>query len=177
MAPEFLDKEQKERFEEFINKGLTGVTETTELAGPASDIGLNTENLLFEEGTALSLPVKIKLGNAFLGSSCYIGSDSNPIVIDFTTGTTEPPPPNEPIKGAAGTFEHNEEFTLITLSGGRLVNNSYAAPEATGCGGPFSSIVDPVNAELGLPSAAGHNTAILEGKLSTANAEAVKASE
>ncbi len=178
VAPERLNKEQKERFDEFINKGITGVTETTELAGPASDIGLSTENLLFEKGTALSLPVKIKLGNPFLGSSCYIGSDSSPIVIDFTTGTTEPPLPNKPIKGAAGTFEHNPAFSLITLSGGKLVNNSYAAPGAEGCGGRFSSIVDPaVNAELSLPSAAGHNTAILEGKLSTANAEAVKASE
>lgn len=178
VAPEYLNKEQKEKFEEFINKGITGVTETTELAGPASEIGLDTENLLLEEGTALSLPVKIKLGNAFLGSSCYIGSNSNPIVIDFTTGTTEPPAPNKPISGSAGKFEHNADFTLITLSGGRLVNNSYAAPEATGCGEPLSFLVDKaVNAELGLPSAAGHNTAILEGKLSTANAEAVKASE
>ncbi len=178
VAPKYLNKEQKERFEEFINKGITGVTETTELAGPASDIGLDSENLIFEEGTALALPVKIKLSNAFLGSSCYIGSESKPIVIDFTTGTTAPPPPNEPIKGAAGTFEHNPEFTLITLRGGRLVNNSYGAPAAEGCGGAFSSIVDPaVDSELGLPSEPGHNTAILEGKLSTANAEAVKASE
>ena len=178
VAPKYLNKEQKEKFEEFINKGITGVTETTELAGPASEIGLDTDNLIFEEGTALELPLKIKLSNPFLGSSCYIGSNSSPIVIDFTTGTTEPPPPNKPIKGAAGTLTHNEDFTLITLSGGRLVNNSYAAPEASGCGEPFSGLVDKaVNAELGLPSAAGHNTAILEGKLSSANAEAVKASE
>jgi hypothetical protein len=32
--PEFLNKEQKEKFEEMINKGLTGVTATTELAAP-----------------------------------------------------------------------------------------------------------------------------------------------
>ena len=178
VAPEYLNKEQKEKFEEFINKGITGVTETTELAGPASEIGLDTDNLIFEEGTALELPLKIKLDNAFLGSSCYIGSESNPIVIDFTTGTTEPPAPNKPIKGSKGTLTHNEDFTLITLSGGRLVNNSYAAPGASGCGEPFSALIDKaVNAELGLPSAAGHNTAILEGALSTANAEAVKASE
>ena len=178
VAPKYLNKEQKEKFEEFINKGITGVTETTELAGPASEIGLDTDNLIFEEGTALELPLKIKLSNPFLGSSCYIGSNASPIVIDFTTGTTEPPPPNEPIKGAAGTLTHNEEFTLITLSGGRLVNNSFATPEASGCGEPFSKLVDKaVNAELGLPAAAGHNTAILEGKLSSANAEAVKASE
>ncbi len=178
VAPKYLNKEQKERFDEFINKGITGVTETTELAGPASEIGLDTDNLIFEEGTALALPVKIKLGNAFLGSSCYIGSESKPIVIDFTTGETKPPPPNVSIEGAAGTLEHNESFSLITLSGGRLVNNSYGAPGAEGCGGAFSSIVDPaVNAELSLPSEPGHNTAILEGKLSSANAEAVKASE
>ena len=154
------------------------MTATTELAAPASSIGLSTENLLFEEGTALSLPVKIKLGNAFLGNNCYLGSNSSPIVINFTTGMTSPPEPNKPIKGSAGKFEHNEAFTLITLSGGRLVNNSFAAPEATGCGEPFSALVDKaVDAELGVPAAAGHNTAILEGKLSTANAAAVKASE
>ncbi len=177
-APESWPNEAKERFEEMINKGLTGVTVTTELAAPASSIGLSTRNLLFETGTALSLPVKIKLSNVFLGRNCYVGSNSNPIVINLTTGTTEPPAPNEPIKGAAGTLEIKDEFALIALSGGRLVNNSFAAPEATGCGGPFSSLVDPlVDAVFGVPAAAGHNTAILEGKLSTANAAAVKASE
>jgi hypothetical protein len=58
---------------------------------------------------------------------------------DFTSGTTEPPPPNEPISGSAGTPELNEAGTLLTLSGGSLVNNSYGAPEADGCGGIFQS--------------------------------------
>ncbi|HYM44855.1 MAG TPA: hypothetical protein VES65_01670 [Solirubrobacteraceae bacterium] len=178
VAPEFLPKWLQEIFNNFINEGLTGVTATTELAAPASHIGLNIENLLFQSGTALSLPVKIKLSNVFLGGSCYVGSNAAPIVINFTTGTTEPPAPNKPITGAVGTLEHNEEFTLITLNGGKLVNNSFAAPGAQGCGGLLSFLIDPaVNAELGLPAAAGHNTAILQGKLSTANAEAVKASE
>ena len=168
----------QELFNNFINEGITGVTATTELAAPAGDIGLSTENLIEETGTALSLPVKIKLGNAFLGSECYVGSNSAPIVINFTTGTTSPPKPNEPIKGSRGSITFNEAFTLITISGGRLVNNSFAAPEAKGCGGLFSFLIDPaVDAELGLPAAAGHNTAILQGKLSTGLAEAVKASE
>jgi len=178
VAPESLPKWLQEIFNNFINEGITGVTATTELAAPASHIGLSTENLLFERGTALSLPVKIKLGNVFLGEECYVGSNAAPIVINFTTGTTEPPAPNKPIKGAAGTFEHNANFTLITLNGGKLVNNSFAAPGAEGCGGFLSFLIDPaVNAALGLPAAAGHNTAILEGKLSTAAASAVKASE
>jgi len=177
-APKSWPKELQELFNEFINKGFTGVTATTELAAPASSIGLSTENLLFETGTALSLPVKIKLDNALFGASCFVGSNAAPVVIDFTTGTTAPPPPNKPIKGSAGTLSFNEEFTLITLTGGRLVNNSFAAPKTNGCGGFFSGFVGPlVDSILGLPAAAGHNTAILEGKLSTANANAVRASE
>lgn len=178
VAPEFLPKFLQEIFNNFINEGITGVTATTELAAPASSIGLSTENLIFETGTALSLPLKIKLDNTFLGSSCLVGSNAAPIVIDFTTGTTSPPAPNTPIKGSAGTLEHNANFTLVTLNGGKLVNNSFAAPGAEGCGGFLSFLIDPaVNAALGLPAAAGNNTAILQGKLSTAAASAVKASE
>lgn len=178
VAPEFLPKFLQEIFNKFINEGITGVTATNELAAPASHIVVNTENLLEETGTALSLPLKIKLSNAFLGEECYVGSNASPIVINFTTGATEPPPPNKSIKGSAGTLSFNEAFTLITLSGGKLVNNSFAAPEAKGCGGFLSFLIDPaVNAELGLPSAAGTNTAILEGALSTGAAKAVRASE
>jgi hypothetical protein len=178
IAPEYLPKWLQEILNNFVNEGITGVTATTEIAGPASQIGLNVRNLILREGTALSLPTKIKLSNTFLGSSCYVGSNAHPIVINFTTGTTEPPEPNKPISGFPGEFESNETGTLLTLKGGRLVNNTFAAPGAEGCGGLLSFLIDPaVNAELGLPSAAGTNTAILEGTLSTAVAEAVKASE
>jgi hypothetical protein len=177
-APASWPKFLRDLFNETINNGLTGVTATVELAAPATSIQLNPVNLLLEEGTALSLPVKIKLDNPFLGSNCYIGSTSSPVVIDFTTGTTAPPSPNKPIKGAAGTISTNEAQTLITASGGRLVNNSFAASGANGCGGLFSFLIDPfVNSIVGVPSAAGHNTAILEGKLSSADASAVRASE
>ncbi|HET7485141.1 MAG TPA: hypothetical protein VFJ64_07150 [Solirubrobacterales bacterium] len=165
-------------FNETINKGLTGVTATVELAAPASSIKVNPGNLLSEEGTALGLPVKIKLGNAFLGNNCYIGSNAHPVQIDFTTGETSPPPPNKPIHGSAGTVTFNEVGTIITASGGSFVNNSFAAPGANGCGGLFSFLVDPfVNSLVGIPSAAGTNTAILEGKFQLAVPAAVKASE
>ena len=177
-APEYLNKEQKERFEEMINKGLTGVTETTELAKPASAIKLNTTNLITESGVALQLPVKVKLGNVFLGSSCYVGSESDPIILNLTSGTTSPPEPNKPIKGSAGELIVQEEGALLILNGGSLVDNAFAAPEATGCGAPFSALVDKlVDSVFGVPAAAGHNTAILTGRLEDAVAEAVKASE
>jgi hypothetical protein len=162
-------------FNNLINEGFTGVTATVELTGPnhgLTNIKLNTENLLFEEGTALGLPVKVHLQNAILGSECYIGSDAHPVQINFTSGTSGK------LKGSAGTFSANPEFTLLTFSGGRLVNNVFAAPAAEGCGGSFSWLVDPlVNAILGTPAASGKNSAILEGKIQDAAASAVRASE
>jgi hypothetical protein len=176
--PEYLNKEQKEKFEEMVNKGLTGVTETTELAKPASAIKLNTTNLISETGVALQLPVKVKLSNVFLGSGCYVGSEANPIILNLTTGTTSPPEPNKPIKGSAGALEILEEGALLRLLGGSLVDNAFAAPEATGCGAPFSALVDKlVDSVFGVPAAAGLNTAILTGNLEDAFAPAVKASE
>ncbi|HEX8752878.1 MAG TPA: hypothetical protein VF731_05620 [Solirubrobacterales bacterium] len=177
-APSWWPGFLKEWFNETINNGFTGVTATVELAAPASAIKLSTLNLILEKGIALSLPTKIKLSNPFLGSNCYIGSNSNPVTIEFTTGATSPPPPNESIHGARGEFFVNETGTLVKLSGGKLVNNSFAAPEANGCGGLFSFLIDPfVNEIVGLPSAAGHNTAVLEGVLETADPNAVRASE
>jgi hypothetical protein len=176
--PESWPKEAKEKFEEMINKGLTGVTATTELARPASDIGISTNNLLAEEGVALSLPVKVKLNNFLLGSSCYVGSEADPVILNLTTGTTSPPEPNKPIKGSVGEIEFKDEFNIVRLLGGSLVDNSFAAPEASGCGGALSKLINPiVNSQFGLPAAAGHNTAILNGNLEEAVAEAVKASE
>jgi hypothetical protein len=179
VAPEFLPKWLQEIFNNFINEGFTGVTETTELAKPASSVRLNGGNLFREEGVALQLPVKVKLSNIFLGNECYIGSSSNPIKLNLTTGLTSPPEPNKPIHGAAGTPSIEEEGNLITLNGGSLVDNAFAAPEAHGCGGFLLEglINKAVDAELGLPAAAGHNTAILTGKLELAFAEAVRASE
>jgi len=178
VAPSSWPKWLQDWFNEQINNGLTGVTATVELAGPASSIELNPLNLLLETGTALSLPTKIKLSNPLLGSNCYIGSNSKPVVINFTSGETAPPPPNKPIHGSAGTAKFNETGTLLTLSGGKLVNNSFGAPGASGCGGLLSLFIDPlVNSLVGLPSPAGTNSAVLEGKIQTAQASAVKASE
>ncbi len=160
----------------FFENSFTGATETTELAAPASSIGLNEANLIGETGTALSLPVKVHLENPFLGSSCYLGSNAKPIVIEFTTGTTAPPLPNKPIKGKLGTITTVGEGLILKISNNSLVNNSFAAPGATGCGGFLVELLlDPaINAKLGLPAAAGKNTAILSGTLEQAGATPVR---
>lgn len=165
----------KKLCEQVGSEGLSRVKATTELAAPASSIGLNDENLIAQSGTAVSLPLKVRLENAFLGGNCYIGSNSNPIILNLTTGSTSPPAPNQPIKGKAGTFKVNKTGDILTVSNNSLVDNAFAAPGATGCGGISSGVVDPaIDAALGIPSAAGHNTAILNGTLKQAGAEVVR---
>ncbi len=175
MAPTSWPTWLQNIFNEFINNGITGVTATVELV---ANPGISRANLLNAEGTALELPTRVKLGNAFLGESCYIGSAAHPIVQHLTTGTTSPPAPNTPITGTVGELEFNPSFTKVTIKNNKLVDNAYAAPAAEGCGGIFSFLIDPaINAKLGLPSAAGHNTTILTGTLENATAEAVVDSE
>jgi len=174
----FFEKLAREACKAVFENKLTGVTATTELAAPASSIGLSVQNLIEAEGTALSLPVKVKLENPLLGSSCYVGSNAHPIVINFTTGTTNPPKPNTPITGKVGTLELLHGGLLTIVKENALVNNSFGAPRSEGCGGFFSFLIGPIiDAQLGLPAAEGANTAILEGTLKDAKATAVKESE
>lgn len=162
-APGWWPSILRNLFNETINNGFTGVTATVELAGSASSIKANFINALTQEGTVFGLPVKVKLSNPFLGSNCYIGSNSNPLKLNLTTGTTSPPPPNSPISGSPGETIATE--TYVAFANNRLVDNSFSSPGANGCGGIlFSWAVDPfVNSIVGVPSAAGKNTAILEG--------------
>jgi hypothetical protein len=176
-APAWWPKVLRDLFNETINKGFTGVNATVELAGPPVQFQLLA--LLAAEGTAVVLPVKIKLDNPFLGSNCYIGSSSSPITIALTVGTTAPPPPNTPITGSQGEIVSNEAGSYIKATGTKLVGNSFSVPGANGCGGIlFSWAVDPlVESIVGVPAAAGKNTAILEGNTELGQSPDVKASE
>lgn len=177
-APTWWPKFLQDLFNETINNGFTGVTATVELAAPASAVKLNVLNILTASGTGLTLPVKVKLSNPFLGSNCYIGSNSSPISLNLITGTTAPPPPNKPISGNPGEFGAIEEGKITFLKKNKLVDNSFAAPGANGCGGLFSFLIDPfVDSIVGTPSAAGTNTAILEGATYLASKSDVIASE
>jgi hypothetical protein len=175
MAPEFLPEWLRVIFNEFISHGPTGVTATTELVGTPQ---FNFFALITGSGPGIVLPTRVKLGNAFLGSGCYVGSSSHPVNLALTTGTTSPPAPNTPITGSLGSIEFRNEANLILDTGNKIVDNSFAAPGASGCDGFLESLVDyVVDLRLGLPSAAGHNTAVLTGNLEQASAPAVVASE
>ena len=180
VAPSFFPEPLKKIWEELIAKSALGASATAELEGK---ITISRPNLLTGAPDALSLPVRVHLENEFLGSKCYVGSSSKPVVIELTTGETSPPLPNKSIKGSLGEPELKDETNLLILRKNELVNNSFSAPGAEGCGsqilfGIFTGLIDEaVNAELGLPSAAGNNTAIFKGSLENASAAAVVASE
>jgi hypothetical protein len=164
----------------FRYPALTALNATTELAAPASDIAINSDNLLNEDGVALSLPVKIHLENPLLGNGCDIGSDADPIVLNLTSGTTSPPPPNTPIAGQFGNPGEGvfEGLSYTELTGNVVVDNSFSVPVANGCGGILSSLIDPIiDAKIGLPSPAGRNVAVQGGRREFTLAEHVVASE
>jgi len=180
----FFEKVERKTCEGIFENKFTGVTATTELAVPANQIGLSESALLEPVLSevfgipALTLPVKIKLDNPLLGTACYIGSNTEPITLNLITGTTKPPAPNKAIKGKVGELSTRQEGRILVVKNNSLVDNSFAAPGATGCGGFFSFLIDPlINGKLGLPSTAGHNTAILNGTLEQTGIEAAREHE
>jgi hypothetical protein len=161
--------------EAVFENGFTGVNATLELAKPASEIVVNENALIEREGTALVLPVKVHLENPFLGSGCYVGSSSTPLLWNLTTGTTKPPAGFTPLKGKSGVASFTENNEIFNLTGAELVENNWAAPTATGCGGFLIELVlNPIiNASVGLPSTAGKNEAVLVNDIHVALAEGV----
>ena len=107
--PNLLPTGLRKVFNQFIGRGIGGVTAMVELAEPpisialgVRSIDLDVQNLVEGSGTALALPVKVRLGNRFLGATCYVGSDRRPMLLTLTTGVTDPPAPNRPIHGKSG---------------------------------------------------------------------------
>jgi hypothetical protein len=140
---------------EFFGSEALTLYGTTELAGIPSNFSFQT----------VTLPIKVHLTtpSGVLGNNCYIGSTGTPIVLNNTTGTTNPPPPNKPISGVEGEF--SEENEIVYFKNGTYVDNSFAVPGASGCtltlfGFIPISLNSFVNSQAGLPSPAGKNEAV-----------------
>jgi hypothetical protein len=113
-------------------------------------------------GGEIELPIRVHLENPVLGKNCYVGTFANPIKLKMTTGTTNPPAPNKPITGVEPTEGVSDLEEVFLLQNGVLVDNSFAAPGASGCvltlfGFLPISINGLVNSQSGLPSPAGTN--------------------
>ena len=129
--------------------GTNAFQVVTELAGR---IQISNSNTISQEGTAVQLPVMFHLITPAL--SCYIGSHRDPIVLNLTTGTTSPPPPNKPISGATGSLSILDGGAQLTLTGDSLVDNAFSVPKAHGCG-PGGDLNQTVNEDSGAPVAGG----------------------
>lgn len=147
--------------------GLTGLTWLLEFLGSEA-LTLYAETQLagqpdpnpFHE--PIELPIKVHLINGTLGNNCFVGSNSNPISLNLIVGTTNPPPPNTPITGKAPRFEEDKKLFITKFKEGEFVDNSFAAPGASGCvltlfGFIPISINGLVNSQSGLPAPAGTN--------------------
>jgi hypothetical protein len=144
--------------------GLGGeVTATAELAGPVT---IDRWALINRQGTAVTLPIKVKLGNEVLGEECYIGSDAEPIVLHLTSGTTAPPSSTEAISGSLSLPQGEEKGKIVAVEHATLVDNDFSVPGATGCGGALSGVVDlVVDADVGIPASPGQSKAVMSGSL------------
>jgi hypothetical protein len=140
----------------FLNAEALKLYAVTELAG--------TPVLGFTE---ITLPIKVHLINPVLGNKCYVGTNSNPITLHLTVETTDPPPPNEPISGKVFETSVDPETEIISLKNGVYVDNSFAAPGASGCVLTLLGLIPVnidglVNSQAGLPSPAGTNETVQE---------------
>lgn len=139
-----------------VDSPLNTVTATIESAGTPTDFNLAAG---LQVGTPIiSLPVKIKLSNVFLGSNCYIGTNSNPVVLKPSNVAR---PTGRVVRfNADGTPSATGQQGYLSLSGAAQSDSTFAVPKSSGCGllGILSGAVD---LKQGLPSAAGANSLVL----------------
>ncbi len=120
------------------------------------------------------MPVKIHLENPLLGNNCYVGSNTTPLTWNLITGTTTPPPPYTPITGKAGYVQFKDNFEIAEITENELVDNTWKAPKATGCGGTLELLINPIiNTTVGLPSEPGENSTTLENTIASSPVESV----
>jgi hypothetical protein len=105
------------------------------------------------------LKVKVTGGAAgvSVGYSCSIGTDASPIDINFTTGVSTAPD---------GSKLQGFPYSAGSM---RVVSRDFAVPGASRCGAsPFYPLNGLVNDQVGLPSGAGKNFAILTSAIQPA---------
>jgi hypothetical protein len=138
------------------NSPLNRVTATIESAGTPTDFnlaaGLNVGQPI------VTLPVKIKLDNTFLGNNCYIGTNANPILLKPANLTR---PTGRVVRfNADGSANPTGEMGYVSLTGASQSDSTFAVPRASGCG-LFGILSGAVDLKQGLPSASGSNSLVL----------------
>jgi hypothetical protein len=98
--------------------------------------------------TVIKVPIKVHLHNLLLGPNCYIGSNSNPIVLNLQES-----PNSAPVESSVGN--------ATIVSGVEVEDNTFAVPGASGCGA-LGLLDGALNLKVGLPSPSGSNSALID---------------
>ncbi|MEU0132789.1 hypothetical protein ABZ172_01930 [Streptomyces sp. NPDC006296] len=135
---------------------LNKVTATVESAGTPTEFSLVAG---ISSGPIVKLPVRIRLENPLLGSNCYLGSTSTPVVL--RPGNLSAPGFSAARFNGDGSANPDEGSLIqIALSGAAQGDSAFSVPKASGCGlaGALSWAID---LKVGLPAAAGTNNLVL----------------
>ncbi len=139
--------------------GITSVFAQVEQAGPVTAF---TPMATGEPYPVFQLPIKLHLYNALFGPDCYVGSNSAPLILKPTTGTTAPPAPAAPMTGDPGSIDftmdpNGHNALVISENNANLVDNTFKVPGANGCG-LLGSLNQIINWTMNLPAAPGKNS-------------------
>jgi hypothetical protein len=120
--------------------GLAGVTSTVEAVDTPVFNGIITD---FD----MTLPVRLKIDNPFLGDNCYIGTADNPVVFELNKSNPMDDLP---------TTDLETPYPVGTAAIDNIQNTAadFALPGATGCG-PFGVLNPIVNWRAKVPAESG----------------------
>jgi len=115
-------------------------------------------------GVVTVVPLSFRLVNPLLGSNCYVGTLSDPVVLNLTTATSG---------SLTGTLGYAYSFAGVLYTvGTEVVDNQFTVPAATGCGS--GGVWDSAITALEGADTPGSNSAILYGNYALATAKWVK---
>jgi hypothetical protein len=109
--------------------------------------------------TTWTQPVEFHLINPLLGSSCYIGSSDNPVMLNpnLTGSLVEEVDPHP---------RYHPDTDVLEITGATATDTTFTAPGVTGCGpgGTANIAVDEaIDTAVGLPTASGADNITLSG--------------
>ena len=137
---------------------LNRVTAAVESAGPLTDFDINAG---LQVGAPIAtLPIKVHLENPLLGSTCYIGSDADPIVLHPANIDLSHSSFSVVRFDADGTDDTQGPLQVVKLTGTTQGDSQFAVPAASGCGAA-GALNTAINTKEGLPSPAGNNSIVL----------------
>lgn len=137
---------------------LNRVVATVEPAGTPRNFDLTAG---MQSGKPIvDIPVRIRLQNTFLGSKCYIGTTSNPVVLR-PQNLTAPALASQRF-GPDGAADSLGFLNRVALTGNDQGDAAFAVPGTSGCGPlGLGELNWAVNLKTSLPSAAGNNNLVL----------------